>query len=141
MPVIASAPEREFELRVYYEDTDAGGVVFYANYLKFFERARTEWLRDLGVAQSEMADRLGCIFVVNSLDMQYRRPARLDDLITIRSRITQVRRASIHFAQSAFRAGELLAQGCIQVCSIDAKRFKPTELPEEVRSKLQHIQE
>jgi len=143
----AAAPERgltpafEFAVRVYYEDTDTGGVVFYANYLKFFERARTEWLRSLGVAQSEMAVRLGRIFVVHSLDMQYLRPARLDDLLTIRSQITRIGRAALTFQQSAYRAGELLAQGSIQVCTVDATSFKPAQLPQEIRSKLTSNQE
>jgi len=134
-------PACAFSVRVYYEDTDAGGVVFYANYLKFFERARTEWLRALGVAQSEMAREQGRIFVVHSLDMQYLRPARLDDLLTITSQITKIGRASITFKQSAYRTGELLAQGSIQVCSVDATSFKPAELPPEIRSKLTPIQE
>ncbi len=134
-------PASEFAVRVYYEDTDTGGVVFYANYLKFFERARTEWLRSLGVAQSEMAVRLGRIFVVHSLDMQYLRPARLDDLLTIRSQITKIGRAALTFQQSAYRAGELLAQGSIQVCTVDATSFKPAQLPQEIRSKLTPNQE
>ncbi|CPM51732.1 thioesterase [Bordetella pertussis] len=105
--------ESVLDIRVYYEDTDAGGVVFYANYLKFLERARTEWLRGLGVNQSDLAEREHRLFGVHSLDMSYRKPARLDDLITIRSRITRIGRASIHFAQRAERNGELLAQGNI----------------------------
>ena len=131
----------EFDVRVYYEDTDAGGVVFYANYLKFFERARTEWLRALGVNQSDIAQRLNRIFVVHSLDMRYLRPARLADLLTIRSTITRVGRASVHFAQTAVRNGELLAQGNIQVCTIDAAEFKTAEIPPEIRSKLKVFQE
>ena len=103
----------ELDVRVYYEDTDAGGVVFYANYLKFFERARSEWLRTLGFNQSDLARRLNRIFVVHSLDMRYVRPARLDDTLTIRSIITRVGRASVHFAQSAVRDGEMLAEGNI----------------------------
>ena len=128
-------------IRVYYEDTDAGGVVFYANYLKFFERARTEWLRTLGFNQSDMADRTGCIFVVRRLDMDYRHPARLDDMLTIHSRITKIGGASLHFAQSAYRDETLLASGDITVCAVDAKRFRPIEIPSELRSKLQATQE
>ena len=130
-----------FAVRVYYEDTDAGGVVFYANYLKFFERARTEWLRALGVTQSELVRRLGCIFVVHSLDMQYRRPARLDDLLCVRSRITKIGRSAIQFQQSAHRDGELLAEGSIQVCTVDASTFKLAAIPQEIRSKLTPFQE
>jgi acyl-CoA thioester hydrolase len=128
-------------VRVYYEDTDAGGVVFYANYLKFLERARTEWLRGLGFDQSRLAGERGLIFVVRALDMSYRKPARLDDLLTIRSRVTRVGRASIHFAQQAERSGELLAEGSIQVCCVDAANLKPAELPDDLRATLESIQE
>jgi len=135
------SPESILQVRVYYEDTDAGGVVFYANYLKFLERARTEWLRDLGVNQSALAASEQRLFVVHSLDMSYRKPARLDDLLTIRSRITRLGRASIHFAQRAERDGELLAEGNIQVCCVDAIHMRPAELPADVRAKLKFIQE
>jgi acyl-CoA thioester hydrolase len=133
--------EATLTIRVYYEDTDAGGVVFYANYLKFLERARTEWLRELGVQQSSMVIDEGRMFVVHSLDMAYRKPARLDDLITIRSRITRLGRASIHFEQRAERDGELLAHGNIQICCVDAVHLRPAALPAIVRAKLEHFQE
>ena len=133
--------ESLLQVRVYYEDTDAGGVVFYANYLKFLERARTEWLRDLGVNQSGLAASEQRLFVVRSLDMSYRKPAKLDDLLTIRSRITKLGRASIHFAQRAERNGELLAEGNIQVCCVDAIHLRPAVLPADVRAKLEFIQE
>jgi acyl-CoA thioester hydrolase len=136
-----NAAEFVLAVRIYYEDTDAGGVVFYANYLKFMERARTEWLRALDVNQSELRERMERIFVVRALDMAYLKPARLDDLLTIRSSITRIGRASIHFSQQAERNGELLAQGAIQVCCVDTASMKPAELPHEVRSKLQSIQE
>lgn len=130
-----------FDVRVYYEDTDAGGVVFYANYLKFFERARTEMFRALGVVQSELAQTTGCIFVVKALDMDYRRPARLDDLLRIHTRITKIGAASLDFAQHATCNGELLSSGTIKVCAIDAKLFKPTELPSAIRAQLKASQE
>ncbi|MBV7484248.1 tol-pal system-associated acyl-CoA thioesterase [Bordetella sp. BOR01] len=133
--------ESVLNVRVYYEDTDAGGVVFYANYLRFLERARTEWLRDLGVEQSALAEREGRLFVVHSLDMSYRKPARLDDFITIRSRVTRVGRASINFVQRAERDGELLAQGNIQVCCVDTVHLRPAALPAVVRTKLESLQE
>lgn len=133
--------EATFNIRVYYEDTDAGGVVFYANYLKFLERARTEWLRELGVQQSALVADEARMFVVHSLDMSYRKPARLDDLITIRSRVTRVGRASIHFDQRAERDGELLAHGNIQICCVDAVHLRPAALPAVVRAKLESLQE
>jgi len=133
--------EAILNIRVYYEDTDAGGVVFYANYLKFLERARTEWLRELGIQQSALVSDEARMFVVHSLDMSYRKPARLDDLITIRSRVTRVGRASIHFEQRAERDGELLAHGNIQVCCVDAVHLRPAALPVVVRTKLESLQE
>ena len=133
--------EALFDIRVYYEDTDAGGVVYYANYLKFLERARTEWLRELGVFQSELRAATQRIFVVNALDIAYRKPARLDDRLTIHSRITRLGRASIHFSQAARRDGELLAEGTIQVCCVDAVSLRPAEIPPEVLSILKSIQE
>ncbi|HEY0294238.1 MAG TPA: tol-pal system-associated acyl-CoA thioesterase [Bordetella sp.] len=141
MTDLTSSKEFVFGIRVYYEDTDAGGVVFYANYLKFFERARTEWLRTLGFHQSDMAGRLQRMFVVAGLDMDYRKPARLDDLLTIRSRVTRLGRASIHFAQRAERQGELIASGNIQICCVDTANLRPAELPADVRASLQPIQE
>lgn len=135
-------PSREATLviRIYYEDTDAGGVVFYANYLKFLERARTEWLRELGFDQSRLARDNGRIFVVRALDMSYRKPARLDDVLTVHTRVTRLGRASIHFAQRALCSGELLAEGNIQVCCVDAASLKPLELPSELRATLESIQ-
>ena len=136
-------PSTEFvlDIRVYYEDTDAGGVVFYANYLKFFERARTEWLRALGFHQSDMSERLKCMFVVAGLDMDYRKPARLDDLLTLRSRVTRLGRASITFKQRAERHGELLAEGNIHICCVDTAKLRPAGLPADVRASLQSTQE
>jgi acyl-CoA thioester hydrolase len=116
----------DWNLRVYWEDTDAGGVVFYANYLKFFERARTEWLRALGVDQQALADTTGAIFVVRSTAVDYRAPARLDDLVQIRSRMERVGPASVQFAQEGWRGDVLLASGTIRVGCVDRLTFRPT---------------
>src|ERR1700690_415696 len=110
MNMSTSEPQRanglltfDWPLRVYYEDTDAGGIVFYANYLKFFERARTEWLRACGVDQSALATTSGLIFFVRGTTVDYLAPARLDDTVTIVSRIERLGRASVDFVQSAHR--------------------------------------
>lgn len=132
----ASSPHA-LDIRIYYEDTDAGGVVFYANYLKFMERARTEWLRALDVNQSELARAERRMFVVHSLDIAYRKPAFLDDLVTVRSRVTRLGRASIHFAQRVERGGELLAEGNIQVCCVDADTMRTAPIPDALRRTLQ----
>ena len=129
-----------FDIRVYYEDTDAGGVMYYANYLKFFERARTEWLRRLGVNQSELASKEDRIFVVKKVEIQYRKPARLDDLLVIHSQIIRLGRASIIFGQSALRDGELLCESETQVGCVDANTFRPTGLTHELRNLLEKAQ-
>lgn len=123
------AKAHRWPVRVYYEDTDAGGVVFYANYLKFMERARTEWLRSMGVAQQELALAEGILFVVSELDMQYLKPARLDDAILIETLVTHAGRASLNFAQRAVKNMQVLAQGTVRVGCVDAQRLKPTALP------------
>ncbi|MDP3038087.1 MAG: tol-pal system-associated acyl-CoA thioesterase, partial [Rhodocyclaceae bacterium] len=95
-------------VRVYYEDTDAGGVVYYANYLKYLERARTELLRELGFEQHQLAGEAGLAFAVRSLSVEYLKPARLDDLLEVATRIEALGRAQVTFAQSVVRAEETL---------------------------------
>lgn len=116
-------------LRVYWEDTDAGGVVFYANYLKFFERARTEWLRSLGIEQQALTDATGVVFIVRSTSVEYNAPARLDDQIEIRTTIERVGPASVQFAQEAWRGELMLAAGAIRVGCVDRNTFRPTPIP------------
>lgn len=131
----------ELQIRVYYEDTDAGGIVFYANYLKFFERARTEWLRRLGVNQSQLAQTEQVLFVVKQVDTVYMHPAKLDDLLTIRSQITHLGGASIHFAQEAWCDERLLCKSSIVVVSVDAKAMRATKIKPHLRSILEQAQD
>ena len=126
----------EFTLRVYWEDTDAGGVVFYANYLKFFERARTEWLRSLGHGQERMRIDGGAMFVVSDTSMRYRRPARLDDLLRITVRLARVTRTSITLDQQAWRGDELLTEGSIRIACVEAGTFQPRRIPTEITACL-----
>lgn len=121
-----------FTLRVYWEDTDAGGVVFYANYLKFFERARTEWLRSLGVEQSVLQAQTGAIFVVADVQLRYLASARLDDLIQVTVKVVAQRQASMQLEQQAWRGDTLLAQGLIRVGCVDAATLRPRRMPEQV---------
>lgn len=123
--------------RVYWEDTDAGGIVYYANYLKYFERARTEWLRSLGVEQGVLRQRLGAMFVVSSTAMRYLRPARLDDVLEVTVAVREAARVSLHLEQQALRGTELLAQGDVRIACVDAPTLKPRRIPDEVLSKLQ----
>jgi acyl-CoA thioester hydrolase len=122
---------------VYWEDTDAGGIVYYANYLKYFERARTEWLRSLGVEQGVLRQRLGAMFVVSRTAMRYLRPARLDDVLEVTVAVREAARVSLHLEQQALRGTELLAQGDVRIACVDAPTLKPRRIPDEVLSKLQ----
>lgn len=128
-------------VRVYYEDTDAGGVVFYANYLKFFERGRTEWLRQLGVNQTDLAAQENRVFVVKDLDIRYKKPARLDDLLTIHSKVTRVGRASMTFYQYAETDGEPSCESNIQICCVDAQTLRPAALPIKLLTLLNQLQD
>jgi len=123
-------------VRVYYEDTDAGGIVFYANYLKFFERARTEWLRACGVDQRRLAGQTGTLFVVRRTALEYHAPARLDDLLTIVSQIGRLGRASVDFVQEAWRGETLLAAGSIRVACVDGATLRPAAIPDPVLDAL-----
>ena len=127
-------------VRVYWEDTDAGGVVFYANYLKFFERARTEWLRALGVGQQALRDSTGAIFIVTDTSVRYRAPARLDDELQVTVQLRQRGAASMTIAQEAWRGsvgtGTLLAEGQIRIGCVDHGTFRPRRIPTEVKYSL-----
>jgi len=124
-----AAPVYRLPVRVYYEDTDAGGVVYYANYLKFFERCRTEWLRALGIDQSVLARENGLQFVVTDLQARYRRPARLDDELSIEVRIGAIGRCSLSFVQLARRGDQVLVQAQVTVACVDIARQLPHRLP------------
>jgi acyl-CoA thioester hydrolase len=130
-PSSALSPFRH-ALRVYWEDTDAGGVVFYANYLKFFERARTEWLRHLGVGQHELRAATGAIFVVTDTSVRYRAPARLDDELQVSVELRRHGTASMTIFQQAWRGATLLAEGEIRIGCVDDGTFKPRRIPNEV---------
>jgi acyl-CoA thioester hydrolase len=121
-----------FTLRVYWEDTDAGGVVFFANYLKFFERARTEWLRTLGFGQERLRTDTGTIFVVADTAVRYLRPARLDDELALTVHVSEAGRASMTIVQQAWRGTELLAEGSIRIGCVDAGTFRPRRIPNEI---------
>lgn len=121
--------------RVYYEDTDAGGVVYYVNYLKFMERTRTEWLRALGFAQSQLAVE-NLLFVVHSAEARYLAPARLDDELLVSAELMELKRASLVFRQQVRREadGTLLCEGRVTVACVRADSFKPRAIPEALRA-------
>jgi acyl-CoA thioester hydrolase len=123
-------------VRVYWEDTDAGGVVFYANYLKFFERARTEWLRALGVEQTTLKAETGAIFVVAEVQLRYLAAARLDDLLTITVKVLDQGAASLELEQQAWRGDTLLAEGRVRVGCVDGASLRPRRMPKQVLDAL-----
>lgn len=123
-------------IRVYYEDTDAGGIVFYANYLKFFERARTEWLRAAGIGQQALVAEEGAIFVVKNTNVDYHAPARLDDELKLTLNIEKIGRASVQFVQQAWRGEQLLTTAAVKVGCVDAVTLRPRPLPEAAAAKM-----
>jgi len=127
-------------LRVYIEDTDAGGIVYYVNYLKFMERARTEFMRSVGFGKDYIFNR-DLMFVVRDVAVEYRLPARLDDELEATAGIRRLRGASMVFFQSVMRGEEILAQGEITVACVDRNGLKPRRLPPEVVGKLQGMQQ
>jgi acyl-CoA thioester hydrolase len=120
-------------VRVYYEDTDAGGVVYYANYLKYLERARTEWLRAAGWGQTALASDRGLLFAVRSIELDYRAPARLDDALEVEASIAALGRARIDFAQRVLRDGDALCTGRVRIACLDAATFRPRPLPDDMK--------
>ncbi len=120
-----------FSVRIYYEDTDSGGVVYYANYLKYMERARTEWLRSLGFEQDRLVEEEGVIFAVRSVTMDYNLPARFNDLLEVKTTLERLGRASITLLQEIRRQGEeeLLCGGRVKVAALDAEQFRPVAMP------------
>ncbi|OBS09009.1 tol-pal system-associated acyl-CoA thioesterase [Acidihalobacter prosperus] len=123
-------------VRVYYEDTDTAGVVYYANYLKFMERARTEWLRSLGFEQDSLMRDPGVIFAVRAVDVDYRQPARFNDALDVTAAVRHVRPASVVIEHEVLRASEasgdrpLLACGSVRLACLDAASFRPVAFPE-----------
>ncbi|HEX7646615.1 MAG TPA: tol-pal system-associated acyl-CoA thioesterase [Noviherbaspirillum sp.] len=134
-------PPFSWPVRVYYEDTDTGGVVFYANYLKFFERARTEWLRSAGIGQQALSETHRVMFVVKSTAVDYHAPAKLDDELKLTVVVERLGRASVEFVQEALRvdgtqAPRALATGRIRVGCVDTKSFRPCPIPDDVLERI-----
>jgi acyl-CoA thioester hydrolase len=122
-------------IRVYFEDTDAAGIVYYANYLKFAERARTDMLRDVGISHAEMMKRDGLVLVVRRCEIDYRKPAKLDDMLTIETDVGKLGGASVDLLQRVLRDGELLAELRVLVVCV-GKDGRPHRIPDYVRAAL-----
>jgi len=127
--------QREFtwQIRVYYEDTDAGEVVFYANYLKFMERARTEWLRKIGFDHNVLKEKYKLLFAVKNLTIDYIKPGRLDDLLTVTSELLDSRKASLVFGQNIKNENnELLSKAKVKIACINSKTLKASPMPDKL---------
>ncbi|MES2129984.1 MAG: tol-pal system-associated acyl-CoA thioesterase [Pseudomonadota bacterium] len=123
-------------VRVYYEDTDAGGIVFYANYLKFFERARTEWLRAAEIGQQALLAEHGAMFVVKSASLDYHAPAKLDDVLNLTLTVEKLGRASVQFVQEAWCGERLLTSARVKVGCVDAQTLRPCPVPDGAAAKM-----
>lgn len=136
-----SSKENEFfwRSRVYYEDTDVGGIVYHANYLKYMERARTEWLRSFGIEQHDLLGKhIG--LVVTKMDINYHASAKLDDLLTIQSKVLELKKASVIFEQSIFNTdNKLLISAHVRVACIDLIKMKPKAMPENILGELSRV--
>ena len=127
-----------WHVRVYYEDTDAGGVVYYANYLKFYERARTEMLRELGYEQDRLMENEQVIFVVRSVQVDYLKPTKFNELIQISADIAKLGPASLTFEQEMSRDDVILSRAMIRIACLDANTMRPKEIPQELYITLKH---
>jgi acyl-CoA thioester hydrolase len=125
-------------VRVYWEDTDAGGVVYYANYLKFMERARSEWLRAFGFEQDVLRDQAGVVFVVRRVEIDYRAPARFNDALDVSVSLHEAGRASLVVKQELMRGAHCLAEAVITLACVDAANFKPVKMPATILQALTH---
>lgn len=123
-------------VRVYYQDTDAGGVVFHAQYLAFMERARTELLNDAGIDLARFAERHHLLFMVHELHVRYHQSARLNDMLSVSAEVVKLGRASVVFRQRVERAGELLVEADVALALVDSRRMKPARMPEELEQAL-----
>lgn len=123
-------------IRVYYEDTDAGGVVYHSNYLNFMERARTEWLRALGFEQTVLLGELGVIIVIHSLNIAFKSPARFNDMLQVHCALASAGRSSMDIAQTITRDGALLIEAQVKAVFVDAASFKPVAIPPAVKQAI-----
>ncbi|GAB4302343.1 MAG: tol-pal system-associated acyl-CoA thioesterase [Methylophaga sp.] len=131
--------EFHWPVRVYYEDTDSGGVVYHSNYLNFMERARTEWLRSLGFEQDQLRDEYQLLFAVHSIQLTYRKPARFNDALLIKSHIKKASGASMQFEQNIYRDEELLCEASVRIACLDAESFRPKSIPTFILTEMRGV--
>ena len=126
-------------IRIYFEDTDSGGVVYHSNYLKFMERARTEWLSALGIDQRHLKQDKHIIFVVHRIDIQYKLPARFNDNLIVKSELKDIGSSKIEFRQMIYRNDEMLIDASVDVACIDSEKFKPVRIPPTIKQAMESL--
>jgi acyl-CoA thioester hydrolase len=131
--------EFDWPVRVYYEDTDSGGVVYHSQYLNFMERARTEWLRALGFEQDQLRTENKLLFAVHSMQITYRKPARFNDALLIKSRLHKASGASMQFEQNIYRGEELLCEASVRIACLDAESFRPKSIPPFILTEMHSV--
>ena len=136
MPPEEMSKEFCWPIRIYYEDTDAAGIVYHANYLKFMERARTEWLRQIGFEQNALAEQAGILFVVRKIVIDYIQPAQFNDEIKVLSSVARLGRASLEFAQDIVIEDAVLSQGRVKVGCIDRRTLRPMAMPADIYTEI-----
>ena len=127
----------DWSVQVYYEDTDAGGVVYHSQYLNFMERARTEFLRNIGFVQTVLKDEMGILFVVRDIQIRFRKPAKFDDALKVQTKLLKAGRSLLEFEQNIYRGDEHLIAAKVEVVCIGAESFKPVSIPQNMMSKLE----
>jgi acyl-CoA thioester hydrolase len=128
-----------FPVRIYFEDTDSGGVVYHSNYLKFMERARTEWLRSVGIDQHHLKYHAHIMFVVHRIDIQYKLPARFNDDLVVKSELLEIGSSKIEFRQMIYRDEKMLIDAHVDIACIDSEKFKPVRIPSTVKQTMESL--
>jgi acyl-CoA thioester hydrolase len=126
-------------IRIYFEDTDSGGVVYHSNYLKFMERARTEWLRSIGIDQRHLKQDHQIMFVVHRIDIQYKFPARFNDDLIVKSELKNIGSSKIEFRQMIYRNDEMLIDASVDIACIDSEKFKPVRIPTTIKQTMESL--
>jgi len=128
-----------FKVCIYFEDTDSGGVVYHSNYLKFMERARTDWLRSLGIDQYHLKHHDHIMFVVHRIDIQYKLPARFNDNLIVKSDLLDIGSSKIKFRQMIYRNDEILIDASVDIACIDSEKFKPVRIPPTIKKTMESL--
>ena len=141
MNEVISTDQFLWPIRVYYEDSDAGGIVYHSQYLNFMERARTEWLRSLGYEQTELTAQFGIIFVVRNIQIKFKKPARFNDAIVVHSQLASMGRSRMVFKQTIIRDGQVMTEADVEVVCIDAVNYTPVTIPAPIQQSMKKMEQ